>query len=71
MEDSKHCQLKINGRIEEKVLEFNYLGVNIISSGNLITSIKTQALKAARVAVLIILSGKKEIYEEGNKIKNI
>ena len=34
----------------EQVMKFNYLGVNIISSGNLVKGIKTQAQKAARVA---------------------
>ena len=34
----------------EQVMEFNYLGVNITSSGNLVKEIKTQAQKAARVA---------------------
>ena len=34
----------------EKVMEFNYLGVKITSSGNLVKEIKTQAQKAARVA---------------------
>ena len=31
-------------------MEFNYLGVNISSSGNLVKEIKTQGQKAARVA---------------------
>ena len=31
----------------EQVVEFNYLGVNITSSGNPIKGIKTQAQKAA------------------------
>ena len=34
----------------EQVLQFNKLGVNITSSGNLVIEIKTQAQKAARVA---------------------
>ena len=33
----------------EQVVELNYFDVNITSSGNLITDIKTQAQKAARV----------------------
>ena len=44
------CKLKIDGRMVEQVMEFNYLGVNITSSGNLLKEIKTQAQKAARVA---------------------
>ena len=34
----------------EQVMEFNYLGVNITSSRNLVNEIKTQAQKVARVA---------------------
>jgi hypothetical protein len=34
----------------EQVVEFNYLGINITSSGNLVKEIKPQAQKAARVA---------------------
>ena len=44
------CKLEINGRIVEQVMEFNYLGVNVTSSGNLVKEIKTQAQKAAIVA---------------------
>ena len=40
-------------------MEFNYLGVNITSSGNLVKEIKTQAQKSARVS------------SWGNKLKNI
>jgi len=32
-------------------MEFNYLGVNITSSGNLVKEIKTQAQKATKAAV--------------------
>ena len=39
------CKLEIDGRMVEKVLEFNYLGVNITSSRNLARGIKTQAKK--------------------------
>ena len=34
----------------EQAMEFNYLGVKITNSGNLIKEIKTQAQKAVRVA---------------------
>jgi hypothetical protein len=44
------CKLEIDGRMVEQVMEFSYLGVNIISSGNLIYEIETQAQRAARVA---------------------
>ena len=37
------CKLKIDGRMVEQVMEFNYLDANITNSGNLITEIKTQA----------------------------
>ena len=53
-------------------MEFNYLGVNISSSGNLVKEIKTQPQKAARVAgCLNDLFLEKQLYEKGNKIKNI
>ena len=44
------CKLEIDGRMVEQVMEFNYLGVNITSSGNLGKEIKTQTQKAPRVA---------------------
>ena len=44
------CKLEIDGRMVEQFMKFNYLGVNIVSSGNLAKGIKTQAQKAARVA---------------------
>ena len=44
------CKLEIDGRMTEQVMEFNNLGVNITSSGNLVKYIKTQAQKSARVA---------------------
>ena len=34
-------------------MEFNYLGVNIISSGNLVKDIKTEDQKAERVAACL------------------
>jgi hypothetical protein len=34
----------------EKVMKFNYLGVNIASSGNLVKEIQTQAQKPTRSA---------------------
>ena len=42
------CKLEIDGRMVEQIMEFNYLGVNIISSGNLVKEIQTEAQKAAR-----------------------
>ena len=45
-----HCWLEIDGMIVEQVMEFNYLSINIASSGNLVKEIKTQAQKAAKVA---------------------
>ena len=44
------CTLEIDGRMVEQVMEFNYFGANITSSGNLVKEIKTQAQKAARFA---------------------
>ena len=44
------CKLEIDGRMVEQVMEFNYLGVSITSSGNMAKEIKTQAQRAARVA---------------------
>ena len=44
-------KLEIDGRMVEQFMEFgNYLVVNIISSGNVVQKIKTQAQKAAKVA---------------------
>jgi hypothetical protein len=37
-----HCKLGIDGRIVKQVMEFNYLVVNIITSGNLEKEIETQ-----------------------------
>ena len=54
--------MKIDVKMIGQVMEFNYLGVNITSSGNLVKEIKTQAQKAARVAaVWMILSGETNI----------
>ena len=36
------CKLEIDGRMAEQVMELNYLGVNITSSGNPVRGIKTQ-----------------------------
>ena len=47
--DSIHCKLEIDGRMVEQITEFNYLGVNITSSGNLIEEIITQAARLAAV----------------------
>ena len=47
---SLRCKFEIDDRVVEQVMEFNYLGVKITSSGNLVKGIKTQAQKAARVA---------------------
>ena len=41
------CKLEIDGRMVEQVMEFNYLGVNITSSRNLVKAIKTQAVRVA------------------------
>ena len=46
------CKLEIDGRMVTHVMEFNYLGVNITSSGNLVEEIKTQAQKSGRVAAV-------------------
>ena len=43
------CKLEICVRMEEQVLDLNYLDVNIASSGNLVKEIKSQAKKSARV----------------------
>jgi hypothetical protein len=55
------CKLEIDGRMVEHDMEFNYLGVNINSSRNLVKQIETQAQKAARVAGCLILSGETNI----------
>jgi hypothetical protein len=34
------CKLKIDGRIVEQYVNFNYFGVNITSSGNLVNKLK-------------------------------
>ena len=34
------CKLEIDGMMVEQVLEFNYLGLKITSSGNLVKEIK-------------------------------
>ena len=47
--EHRRCKLEINGRMLEQVMEFNYLGANNTSSGNLVKEIKTQAQKAAKV----------------------
>ena len=44
------CKLEIDGRMVEQVMEFNYLSVNITSSGNLVKEIKTQVQIGAKVA---------------------
>ena len=35
------CKLEIDGMIVEQVMEFNYLGVNVAISGNLVNGIKS------------------------------
>ena len=42
--------MEIDGRMMAQVMEFNHLGVNITSLGNLAEVIKTQTQKAASVA---------------------
>jgi hypothetical protein len=42
--------LEVDGRMVEQVMKFNYLGVNINNSRNLVKEIKIQTQKAARVA---------------------
>ena len=44
--------LEIDGRLVEQVMEFNCLGVNITSSGNLVKEIKTQATVAIMACCL-------------------
>ena len=44
------CKSEIDGKMVEHVMQFNYLGVNIAGSENLIKEIKTQGQKVARVA---------------------
>ena len=53
-------------------MEFNYLGVKIINSRNQVKEIKTRAQKASKSSWLFKWYFlEKQIYEEGNKIKNI
>ena len=67
-----HCKLEINGRMVEQVMEFNYLGVKITSSGSLIKEIKIQAQKCSKSGWLFEWSClEKQIHEERNKIENI
>ena len=44
-EEDIHWKLETDGRMVEQIMEFNYLGVNITSSGNLVKEIETQAKK--------------------------
>jgi hypothetical protein len=52
-EETIRYKLEIDGRIIEQVIEFNYLVVNMTSSGNLVKEIKTKTQKAARVAACL------------------
>ena len=54
--------MEIDGKMVERVMVFNYLGVNITSSGNLIKEIKPK-LKQARQAAWMILSEEENIWE--------
>ena len=39
------CKFEIDGKIVKQVMEFNHLGVNIISSGNLVKKLKPKLKK--------------------------
>ena len=41
--DPIRCKLEIHGKMVEQVMEFNYLGVNITSSGNLVKELKSKS----------------------------
>ena len=47
--EPKCCKFEIDGKMVEQVMEFNYLDLNITSSGNLVKENKSQAQKAIRV----------------------
>jgi hypothetical protein len=49
-EKSVRCKLETDGRMIERIMEHNYIGVNITSSRNLLKEIKIQAQIVARVA---------------------
>jgi hypothetical protein len=49
-EEPIRCRVEIDGKMVGQVTEYNYLDVNIKSSGNLVKEIKTQAQIAAIVA---------------------
>ena len=61
------CKLEIDGRMVEQFMKFNYLGVNIASSRNLVKEIKTKAQKQQEYEWSRL---EKQIYEKGNKTKN-
>ena len=46
------CKLEIDDRMVEQVMEFNYWGVNITSSGNLVKKIKVQGQKQQQRLVI-------------------
>ena len=48
-----HIKLEIDGRMVEQVMQFNYLGVNITSSGNLLKESKAQAARVAAVGMIL------------------
>ena len=50
------CKLEIDGRIVEQVMEFNYLRVNITSSGNLVKEKPKLKKQEEWLAVWMILS---------------
>ena len=66
------CKLEIVGKMVEKGMDFNYLGVNITSSEQSRKIILKPKLKNSKSGWLPEWSClEKEIYEKGNKIKNI
>ena len=40
--ETTHCKLEIDGKMVEQVMKFNYLGVNVISSENVVMVIKSE-----------------------------
>ena len=58
------CKLEINGRMVEQVMEFNYLGVKITWSDNIVKEIKTQAQKAAGMTACLNDWGSKYLRKD-------
>ena len=42
------CKLEIDGKMVEQNMEFNYLDVDLTSSGNMVKEITTQVHKATK-----------------------